>query len=296
MLRWIFDLFKTDPSGQDDDELWFDIINKISPSERGLVRNVLDLRDQTIKVCMKPASDIIALQRDSRFEDVLDIVGRRAHSRYPVYGETLDDMLGFVHIKDLFKWLGRSEEKNLVKRDDFDLKTLLQPAEKHPDTIRVIDLLRHMQESRTHLVFVVDEYGGVSGLVTIEDLVEEIVGEIIETTDPPIPQVIEESHGSLLIDAAFRVDEFEELFGRLLDIEDKSDDEAGDTHGDKGENSANGIFDTMGGLVLYHAGYLPARGEIIAYHGLEFEITAVDSRRLRQFRLINPEKLAVPKT
>ncbi len=234
----------------------------IDPGELELIRNILTLRDVTVADAMVPRADIIALDIDTPFARVVATMADAAHSRLPVYRETLDGVIGMLHIKDLLTAM-RTEAPP-------PLDSLVRPVLFVPPSLRALDLLKQMRESRTHLALVVDEYGGIDGLVTIEDLVEQIVGEIEDEHDdteeqPPI-QV--EADGVLLIDARTPLEDVAIYLGPVLDdapIED---------------------IDTLGGLVVSLAGRVPAAGETITHaSGLSFDIVASDGRRVQSVRL-----------
>ena len=235
----------------------------IDPDQRVLLENVLELRNVAISDIMVPRVDIVAVDAQAALKEVVEIMGRNAHSRLPVYRGSLDDVIGIVHIKDILACWG-AEEK-------FQLSRIGRRALFVAPTMRVLDLLLQMRATRTHMALVVDEYGGVDGLVTIEDLVEEIVGEIEDEHDIEAPPMIVSMHdGSLLVDARVGLEAFEAHTGLEL-LTDKDED-----------------IDTLGGLVFYLAGRVPARGEIIRHHsGAEFEVLEADARRIRRLRARN---------
>ena len=195
---------------------------------------------------------------------------REGHSRYPVYRGQLDDMVGMVHIKDVFAFVGRAEA--------FKLEAILRKPMLVAPQIPVLDLLLQMRQARMHLALVVDEYGGIDGLVTIEDLVEEIVGDISDEHDEvPGSMVVERNDGSLDMDARLTVEEFEARMGPLLS-----------------EGERDGDIDTVGGLVFMLAGRVPARGEVIGHpSGIEFRVLDADARRIRRLRVRKAPPLLV---
>ncbi|MCW8087086.1 hemolysin family protein [Sabulicella glaciei] len=238
----------------------------LGPHERALLRNVLKLRGATAYDVMLPRADIIALQVDMDFAQVLDFVQREGHSRYPVYGRELDDIQGMVHIKDVIARLGRSE--------GFSLRAILRKPLLVVPSVPVLDLLLRMRMERVHLALVVDEYGGIDGIVTIEDLVETIVGDISDEHDElAAPQIIERAEGVLELDARTPVEAFETRLGPVLTEEERASD-----------------IDTVGGLVFTLAGRVPAKGEIVSHpsSGLEFRVLDADARRIRRLRVRKP--------
>jgi CBS domain containing-hemolysin-like protein len=234
----------------------------IGAQERTLIANVFKLRELTAYDVMVPRADIVAISRDLSFAALMKIFNREAHSRLPVYRESLDDVAGMVHVKDLLSFWGREKDFRI---EDVQRKVLFVAP-----SMRVLDLLLEMRKTRLHMALVVDEYGGVDGLVTIEDLVEEIVGEIEDEHDVDDgPRLVEQPDGSFLADARLPIAEFEERVGSILTQEERKAD-----------------IDTLGGLVVAQAGYLPARGEIIRHgSGYEFEVLEADPRRLKRLRV-----------
>jgi magnesium and cobalt transporter len=235
--------------------------------ERALIANVLRLRGTTADDVMVPRADIIAMPVDVTLDQALDQIRREGHSRLPVYHEQLDDIVGMVHIKDVFGYVGRPEQ--------FQLTALLRKPLMVAPQIPVLDLLLQMRQARMHLALVVDEYGGIDGLVTIEDLVETIVGDISDEHDEPEgPMLTERPDGTLDIDARLPVEEFEKRLGTVLTEEEREAD-----------------IDTVGGLVFTLAGRVPARGEVISHaSGLEFRVLDADARRIRRLRAKPPGK------
>ena len=234
----------------------------LDPHERVLLGNVLKLRGATAYDVMLPRADIIALPADLSFDQALDFIKREGHSRYPVYQAQLDDVVGMVHIKDIIAQLGRSE--------GFSLRSVLRKPLLVVPSVPVLDLLLRMRQERVHMALVVDEYGGIDGLITIEDLVETIVGDISDEHDELAPpQMTERAEGVLELDARTPVEAFEERMGAVLTEEERAAD-----------------IDTVGGLVFTLAGRVPARGEIFSHvSGLEFRVLDSDARRIRRLRV-----------
>lgn len=245
----------------------------ISGHERTLLSNILKLRHLTAYDVMVPRADIVALPLDADFDRVLETIAERGHSRMPVYRGSLDDIAGVVHVKDVLA---------ASRRGNFRLASILRPAEFIAPSMRVLDLLLEMRLKRSHLALVVDEFGGVDGLVTVEDLIEEIVGEIEDEHDViKGPNMAWRPDGTLIADARTPVEDFEEEVGPVLSEEEREED-----------------IDTIGGLVTYLAGHVPARGELIEHptSGITFEVVQADPRRVKRLRLRNlpprPEETA----
>ncbi len=236
----------------------------IDDDERILLANILELRSRTIRDVMVPRADITAIRREASLSEVIETLTRDNHSRLPVYGENLDDAVGMVHIKDVLAWRGRD--------GDFSLANIQRRILFVSPSMQVLELLLEMRAQRSHMALVVDEFGGVDGLVTIEDLVEEIVGEIEDEHDlDNEPRLVRNADGSFAADARVTLDMLEGLTGTAIPEEDRED------------------IDTLGGLVFSLAGRVPVRGELIRHPlGLEFEILDADPRRIKSLRVFGP--------
>ena len=224
--------------------------------EGTLLRNILGLRDLNASDVMIPRADIVSVGMTESFSDIITQMTAANHSRLPVRRETLDDIAGIIHIKDVFAHLHAGKAP--------DIDTLLRPALFVAPSIRLLDLLHEMRLRRRHLALVVDEFGGVDGLITIEDLVEEIVGEIEDEHDDAVqPQITVNDDGTILAEARLEVEALEILTGKLLEDDDRDE------------------IDTVGGLVCAVAGRVPGRGEVVRHpSGLQFEVLEGDPRRL----------------
>jgi len=234
---------------------------ELAPDERRLLRNILRLHSITAADVMVPRADIVAVEIETPLPRVIELVKQQGHSRFPVYRGTLDEIVGMVHIKDLIA--------HWSQRRGFAIEKVLRKVLFAAPSMRVLDLLKEMRITRLHLALVVDEYGGVDGLVTIEDLVEEIVGEIEDEHDEEAPpSLVEEAPGIALADARVKLDDFEQRFGKFVGEEERAE------------------VDTLGGLVFYLANRVPSRGELIKHSsGIEFEVVDADPRRVRLVRV-----------
>ena len=238
----------------------------LDPHERILLGNVLLLRDKTAYDVMVPRADILAMPEDLTLDQAIKLIQREGHSRFPVYRGNLDDIVGMVHIKDVFAAVGRDPAS-------FSLKGILRKPLLVVPQIPVLDLLLQMRAQRIHMALVVDEYGGIDGLVTIEDLVETIVGDISDEHDEVTsPTIVERPDGMIEMDARTTVEAFEQKMGPILTEEERAAD-----------------IDTVGGLVFTLAGRVPARGELISHgSGVEFRVLEADTRRIRRLRVRRP--------
>ena len=238
------------------------VLPELDRHERALIANVLRLRETNVDDIMVPRADIVAMRLDVTLEQALEQIRTEGHSRLPVYRDQLDDIAGMIHIKDVFAYVGQPEAFSLAK-------LLRKPLMVAPQ-IPVADLLLQMRQARMHLALVVDEYGGIDGLVTIEDLVETIVGDISDEHDEVMgPMLTERPDGSFDINARLSVEAFEQRFGQVLTDEERAAD-----------------IDTVGGLVFTLAGRVPAKGEIVTHEGgVEFLILDAEPRRIRRVRV-----------
>ncbi len=233
----------------------------IDDHERQLLGNILHLRDMAAYDVMGPRADIIAVDSKTPLNVLITLFIECGHSRLPVYRRTLDDVIGMVHIKDLLEVLGQGKP--------FNLPRMVRRVQFVAPSMRVTDLLLDMRLKRAHLSLVVDEYGGIDGLVTIEDLVEQIVGEIEDEHDlDEEPDMIDLPDGIIEAHARTPISDFEEKVGDVLTEEEREE------------------VETLGGLVFFVAGRVPLRGELIIHSaGLEFEVLDADPRRVKRVRV-----------
>lgn len=261
---------------------------EFTPQERAMLRNILGIRSVRVADVMIPRAEIIAVAADITLSDLLRVFRTQGHSRLPAYGDTLDDPKGMVHIRDFLDFLSMKAEiglpgtrrKKVASSIDLGLvdmsatlisAKLLRPVLFVPPSMPAMDLLVRMQATRTHMALVVDEYGGTDGLVSIEDLVEMIVGDIEDEHDDQGRALIEKEGNGLtfIADAKAGLDEV----GSKLDVDFKADPGSTDV-------------DTIGGLVVTLAQRVPARGELIRSPlGLEFEVLDADPRRIKRVRI-----------
>src|SRR5436190_12482890 len=231
--------------------------------ERQLIHRVFEFSDTLVREAMVPRPAIAAISADCSLEDIKNAFEQNRYSRLPVYRGSLDDMVGFIHSKDLMPYLLRPE--------DFKLEYVLQPPTNVVDTARLEDVLRQMQRKKTHFAFVVDEHGGIEGIITLEDLLEEIVGEISDEHDEEVnEQITVLDERVYILDGSLAV---RDLNRRLKTALPESEG-----------------YTTIGGYLMSVAGHLLQPGETIEYDGLRFEIEKVERRRLLQVKLQMPEK------
>jgi len=225
-----------------------------SPAQMAMMRSVLEMAETTVWEIMVPRVDIVAVEADATFEEVARVMVEKGFSRLPVYEETIDNIVGVVHARDVLRVLANHSRPQNVRQ-------LMRPAYFVPDTKPVHDLLAEMQHQRLSIAIVVDEYGGTAGLVTVEDIVEEIVGELADEFDTYEEPVTPLGNGELLLDARVTVDFLEETFGVHLENED---------------------YDTVGGFIYHHLGKVPAVGDQIEVDGLVLRVVSMLGRKIKR--------------
>lgn len=241
-----------------------------------ILENIIKAGDATAEDVMVPRADIAAIEATTPLMDVISVMVEMPHSRYPIYEDSPDNVIGMVHIKDVLRAM-KERSTSSDASSSFSLSTIRREVMFIAPSIRVLDLLVEMRESRRHMALIVDEYGGVDGLITIEDLVEEIVGDIVDEHDDESPQLTLMADGSYRAEARFEIEDFEEQVGKFMTDEDREED-----------------IDTLGGFVFHLLGRVPTRGELVLHEesGLEFEITDADPRRIKRMRIRGVEKLS----
>lgn len=234
--------------------------------ERALITNILKLHDETVEDVMVPRADIIAIEEGATQKDLLALISEHQYSRYPVYRGHLDDVIGTIHIKDVLAQLATG--KSVVIKKMVREIPIVSPA------MPVSDLILFMKEKRKHMVLIVDEYGGIDGLVTLADIIETIVGEIEDEYDTSSHAILlERPDGTVLAEGRVELEEFEEKFGKVFTEDDHEE------------------ADTLAGLAFSMAGRVPARGEIITHdNGMEFEILDAGPRRINRLKITNLDK------
>ena len=257
----------------------------LSEEGRHMLFNIVGFGKVRVDDVMVPRADIVDVECETGLDELLAVFREANHSRIPVYRGTLDDPLGMVHIKDVVNWIAQHAKGNGKAADDgaeqaandeeaFSLEALVRDVLFVPPSMTAIDLLLKMQATRIHLALVIDEFGGVDGLVSIEDLVEQIVGEIEDEHDPRAGPLIQQlGETTIAADARAEVDELEALIGIDLLPDEREED-----------------IDTLGGLVFTLLGRVPQRGELVRHPGgIEFEITEADPRRIKRLLVHLPD-------
>ncbi len=224
-----------------------------------MVEGAIKVTELSVDDVMVPRAQIVMLAADSPLPDILAAVVESGHSRFPVHGEDKDEILGILLAKDLLKYFGAAEH--------FDIRAILRPAVLIPESMRLNVLLEEFRLSRNHMALVVNEYGGVAGLVTIEDVLEQIVGEIDDEHDDEVePELMhEQPGGDWLVSALTPIEDFNEQTGANFPDEE---------------------YDTVGGMVTAGFGHLPEVGEEVAIGDYLFHVTEADDRRVQAFRVV----------
>ena len=253
-------LLKNEPDTRDDliqslDDRWSTVLEK---QELHMLKGVLQVSQMQVREVMIPRSQMVVLDHDDPSSELLRTIVECGHSRFPVLGEDRDEVVGILLAKDVLKFFVDSPGEKL------DLGRFLRPTTLIPESKRLDTLLQEFRTSRNHMAIVVDEYGGISGLLTIEDVLEEIVGEIDDEHDPLEAEQIEHQGDHWNVMALTRIDEFNDYFSASLDDED---------------------YETIGGLVMRGFGRLPRRGESISVRGFCFKVTQADRRRVHRLEV-----------
>lgn len=229
----------------------------IEEDEKRLIKTVIEFKEKTVREVMTPRPNIVAIQEDKTLEELRFLVINEQFSRVPVIRGSLDNIVGFVHVRDMFEIDGQQRAKKKVRE-------IMREINAVPETKPVLDLFRDMQKAGTHMVVVVNEYGGTAGLATMEDLVEEILGEIRDEHEPT-QDVLKEADGSYVVSGSYDVDHLHELFAF--------------------ERSASMESTTIGGLVTEWMGRVPQAGEFVEKEGLRIEVLASSDLRIDRVRL-----------
>lgn len=246
----------------------------LSAQERVMMGNLLRFGELKVADVMVPRAEIIAVDETIGLAELLRLFREAQHSRLPVFRDTLDDPTGLIHVKDVLSLLEGEPDGAYCLSPDAKITSLLRPVLFAPPSMRALDLLLKMQASHTHLALVIDEYGGTDGLVSIEDIIEQIVGDIADEHDE-VTAGLKPDGDSYIADARMDLDDFKTQTGHDFLVED--DEDAPD-------------IDSLGGLVVLLLGRVPERGEIVAHpDGSEFQVLEADPRRVRKLRVTLPK-------
>ncbi len=227
----------------------------LSEDEGEMMQSILSFRDTVAREIMVPRTDAAIVSGDTPIEELLQLVNKKGHSRFPVHAGSIDDIIGILHVKDLLSSWG---EKHL------DLKDILRTPYFIPETKKISHLLRELRDKKSHMAIVIDEYGGVAGLVTIEDIIEEIIGEILDEYDDDETLMVATDEGDLLVDARLEIEKLAEHFDLQI---------------------PKGNFESVGGFIISLLGRVPQPRETIIHAPLEMTIESADARKIRKVRI-----------
>ena len=236
----------------------------IEREERQLIHSIIEFGDTVVREVMIPRPDMVAIEARATVNDAMEVVMAAGYSRIPVYEQGIDDILGLLYAKDLMRAVRD-------KRGDEQVRELVRKANFVPETKRVAELLPEMQKQKSHMAIVVDEHGGTAGLVTLEDLIEELVGEIVDEYDVEEPPIEPLPGGDVRVNARMPIDELNEL----LDAE-----------------FPEGDYDTVGGLIYFLLGHVPSEGETVDYDGRRLRAERVQGRRIGRVRISKLEPVS----
>jgi CBS domain containing-hemolysin-like protein len=229
----------------------------INEEENEMIRAIFTLRDTVVREIMVPRTDMASVSADATVREILATIVSCGHSRIPVWEGTLDNIVGLIYAKDFLKYWGMEDAAVVLRK-------VMRPPYFVPETKILEELLHDFKKKRVHIAIVIDEYGGTSGLVTIEDLLEQIVGDIQDEYDIEEEWLVEEPKGTALVDARLPIEELEEFFG--IEVErDK--------------------FDTVGGLIFHLTGRIPRAGEVVETGGIRLTVLTADERKIGKVRI-----------
>ena len=276
MLKRVIRAIKGEPLSRDEiHDLLQEDESVLEPQEKEMLSGVLEVAETQVREVMIPRSQMVVIERDQSLDEMLNVIIQSGHSRFPVIGEDRDEILGILLAKDLLRFFGDPEQSEL------NLEQFLRPASVIPESKRLNALLKEFRDSHNHMAIVVDEYGGVSGLLTIEDVLEEIVGDIDDEHDPEEeddiqPDKDDDGRPCFAVKALTRIEDFNEYFGCNFTEEED--------------------YDTIGGLVMHELGRLPRLGERMDYGGFEFRVIRADRRRIDTLQVVRITQDSVAST
>lgn len=261
-INKIAELFSSEPHTRSDlqDILALAVDNEIIDSDaRSIMEGAMEVSDMQARDIMIPRTQMVVIKEDTPMEEILSHIIQSAHSRYPVVGDSLDEISGILLAKDLLPQILCKDQS------EFKIAEILRPTVAVPESKRLNVLLREFRENRNHMAIVIDEYGGVAGLVTIEDVLEEIVGDIEDETDAEADHFIRKiTEDDFFVKALTPIDDFNEYFGTRFSDED---------------------YDTIGGLVIQALGHMPTRNETATIDRFEFQVINADQRKIHSLRM-----------
>lgn len=232
-------------------------LTDLNVDEKGMIKGIVELAETKIKEVIIPRIDVVFIPSDIAEEELYDIMIQSGHSRFPVYEDTIDNVIGVLYVKDLLGYM--------VKKREFQIRELMRKAYFVPESMKLDSLLKEFKQRRIHIAIVVDEYGGVSGIVCMEDIIEEIVGDIQDEFDNEDDDLLEIGEGTYLCDARMNIEDLNEKLSTALPEEK---------------------FDTFGGFVFDLFGKIPVRYEKVSFENLDFIIQTMDGHKIKTVKII----------
>ena len=249
------DLFNKKSKKDDKDEEDYSDLNI---EEKDMIRGIVELSETTVKEVMVPRIDVVFIPQDTDLKDLLDIITECGHSRFPVYQDTIDNVIGILHVKDLLKY---------YNMDKIDIPSIIRKPFFVPDSKKLDSLLKEFKRKKVHIAVSVDEYGGVSGIVCMEDIIEEIVGDIQDEFDNETEELLDIGAGAYLCDARLNLEELNEKLKIKLPID---------------------TFDTLGGFVFDLFGKIPVKFEKVQFENFSFIIQEMEGHKIKTVKIILP--------
>jgi CBS domain containing-hemolysin-like protein len=231
-------------------------VEALEPEQREMIRGIVEFGETTVKEVMVPRIDVNVLPKDAPKEELLERIIASDHTRFPVYDDSIDNIIGILYVKDVLRCL--------VKNERFTIETLVRPAFFVPESKHIDDLLREFRKKRVHIAVVVDEYGGVSGIVCMEDILEEIIGDIQDEFDNEQEDVVQTGDGVFLCDARVNLEDLTEKTGIEFPVDD---------------------FDTLGGFVFNLLGKIPEQDEKVTWNNIAFLVIAIEGHRIKTVQI-----------
>lgn len=227
----------------------------ISEDEGEMLQGIFSFRDTIAREVMVPRTDAVCARADTPITDIIQLIVHTGHSRIPIFQEDVDNIIGTLHAKDLLTYWGR---------EDIDIREIVRSPYFIPETKKISDLLQDLRDKKSHMAIVIDEYGGTSGILTLEDIIEEIIGDIMDEYDLEQEWITEEEDGTILVDARLDVEELEDY----LDVE-----------------FPEGKFESVGGLIISLLEKVPVVNEKVVFNNIEMIVEAADSRKIEKIRI-----------
>jgi len=233
----------------------------ISEDEGEMIQGIFSFRDTIAREIMVPRTDAVYARAESGITDMIQLIIQSGHSRIPIYHENIDNIIGTLHAKDLLSYWGK---------DDVGVSSIVRPPYFIPETKKISEVLKDLRGNKSHMAIVIDEYGGTAGILTLEDIIEEIIGEIVDEYDAENKQIVELEDGSILVNARLDVEELEDYLNVEL---------------------PEGKFESVGGFLISLIGKVPSVGEIVVYNDIEMVVEAASSRKVEKIRIrkVSPE-------